>query len=98
MTFRRTIQEDLPKIWAIVKESIRKSCAADYSEQQINAWVASQTNRQRWEYKIATHFFYLAIVGAKIVGFISFEAPDYLDLMYMQPSHQKKGIASKLYS
>lgn len=98
MTFRKATIKDLPQIWDVFEASIKQSCINDYSEKQIAAWVDSRNNSAKWEKKVIEQFFYVAVVDNSIVGFISFQAPDYIDVMYVHPDHQKMGIATKLFT
>lgn len=95
--FRPAEIDDLKEIQTLFVESIKNSCREDYNERQINAWVSSANNDDRWRSFIINQYFLLAVINGKIVGFGSLENGNYLDLLYVHKDFLRKGIANFLF-
>lgn len=78
-------------------ETITAICKEDYSPEQIKVWTSSIKNTQRWTDNLTSQYCLVAELNDKIVGYISIENNDYIDLLYVQKDYQRQGIADKLY-
>ncbi|WP_421754346.1 GNAT family N-acetyltransferase [Croceimicrobium sp.] len=88
--------EDLPAIKNLFEASIRQTCQADYSAAEIEAWLQTLQNKDRWEELIKQQVVWLAMADTQLAGFCSLKAGDYLDFMYVSPHHQGMGLAKLL--
>ncbi|QNR24711.1 GNAT family N-acetyltransferase [Croceimicrobium hydrocarbonivorans] len=88
--------EDLPAMKSLFEASIRQTCNQDYSPEEIEAWLLSLKNKQRWEELIQNQIVWLALVEADLAGFCSLKDGHYLDFLYVLPDHQGLGIAKQL--
>jgi putative acetyltransferase len=96
-TTRPITYNDYNEIKQLFVETVTEVCSKDYTPEQIEVWVSSAKNTQRW-LDIFTHQYVLvAEIGDKIVGFGTLENGDYLDLLYVHKDFQRKGIANLLY-
>lgn len=97
ITIRRAEPEDLKELQALFVETINSTCPGDYTAPQINAWTSSIENKDRWNRLIVHQYSIVAIIDGKIVGFAALDNGDYLDFMYVDKTHQRKGIATQLF-
>lgn len=84
------------KLFGIFEESVRKTCAKDYSAVQIDAWIARATPA-RWQQLLSGDLHFIAAVNqtsGELAGFASINPDGYLHSMFVRPRYQKKGIAS----
>lgn len=97
ITIRRAEPEDLKELQALFVETINSTCTGDYTAPQINAWTSSIENKDRWNRLIVHQYSIVAIIDGEIVGFAALDDGDYLDFMYVDKTHQRKGIATQLF-
>ena len=88
--------EDLPTMKSLFEASIRQTCSQDYSPEEIEAWLLSLKNTQRWEELIQHQIVWLALLDTQLAGFCSLKDGNYLDFLYVSPHHQGLGIAKQL--
>lgn len=89
---------DLTEIQHLFVDTISTICKNDYSPVQVKVWISSIENTQRWTDKLASHYFLIAELDHKIVGFASLEDKDCLDFLYVHKDYQRQGIADQLYA
>ena len=92
---RHATLNDLPRILEVFTQSIIRTASADYSKEQVQAWLLGAENIEGWTRRIASQYFIVAISGTDIIGFGSIEK-DYLDLMFVHPDFIRQGIATKI--
>lgn len=84
------------KLFGVFEESVRETCAKDYSAVQIDAWIARATPA-RWQQLLSGDLHFIAAVNqtsGELAGFASINPDGYLHSMFVRPRYQKKGIAS----
>lgn len=69
-----------------------------YSLEQQEAWAHTPPNYPYWEKRLALKKPFVAMVEAKIVGFIELEENGHIDCAYTHPAYQKRGVMSELYA
>lgn len=97
---RRGQLSDLSELQKLFVDTISEICKADYNEEQIDAWVSdsqSNRNRQRWVSILEKQFVLVIEIKNKIVGFVTLDNGNYIDLFYVHKDHQRQGIANILY-
>ena len=97
ITTRRTELADLEQLQALFVDTIRATCSDDYSEDQINAWISSIENHDRWKRLITHQFSIVAETDGIIVGLAALDDPEYLDFLYIHKDFQRQGIANLLF-
>lgn len=95
-TIRNASADDLADILHLFEESIRMTCSDEYTLKQINAWVGSSRDREKWMNRIDKDLFIVSERAGQITGFASLKGKDHVDLLYVHPRHQRKGIAQRL--
>lgn len=84
------------KLFGVFEESVRETCAKDYSAVQIDAWIARATPA-RWQQLLSGDLHFIAAVNqtsGELAGFASINPDGYLHSMFVRPGYQKKGVAS----
>jgi putative acetyltransferase len=94
---RKATPKDLNSILELFVSTIKATCATDYNPQQIEVWVASSQNPERWLKKIESHYFIVAEENHAIIGFGSLEENNNIDLMYVHHEHLRKGVAQIIF-
>ena len=70
--------------------------AADYTKEQLDAWATGQVDLEEWNRSFQAHFTLIAVEGSAIVGFGDMDASGYLDRLFVDAEHLRRGIASAL--
>jgi putative acetyltransferase len=87
---------DLDTVVALFRASVRTVARRDYSQEQILAWAPDEINRDHWLLRLAASGTWLAAEVARVIGFISMEPEGRLDMLYVHPDFQRRGIATAL--
>jgi putative acetyltransferase len=96
MVIRAYRSEDLNEIVVLFRRSVHELAHRDYTGQQIAAWAPETSEPPGWSRRLAQEFVIVCEVGARIAGFASLEANGHLDLLYVHPEFERRGVASKL--
>lgn len=86
--------EDLDKILAVFRRSIREIASADYAPAQIEAW--SRVDRAAWAEQWAELRRWVAWAGDRAAGFVDLGRGGHLDKLYVDPDHRRRGVARAL--
>ena len=97
ITIRNAELGDLQTLQALFKETIEHTCSGDYNSDQIEAWTSSIENKDRWQRLISYQYCIVAEYEGNIVGFAALDDGDYVDFLYVNKKHLRKGIASQLF-
>ena len=89
-TFKDKYIDSLIRIFA---SSIKMTCAKDYSNEQIDAWL-SGADKARWILVLNSHYSLIAFKGDVPVGFGDISDDGYLNMIYVHPESQNKGVAT----
>ena len=85
---------DCPALTALFAETVRTVNAADYTPEQIEAWVGEPVDVSAWDRSLRAHTAIVAEEAGRIVGFGDMDASGYLDRLYVHRDFQRQGIAS----
>lgn len=91
---RRYVTEDLDAVIEVFQRAIREVASRNYNAAQIAAW--SQVDREAWKPWRLTRPTWVAVDGARVIGFSDLEADGHLDMMFVHPDYQGIGVASQL--
>ncbi|PCJ66571.1 MAG: GNAT family N-acetyltransferase [Bacteroidetes bacterium] len=97
MKLRQAQLSDLEEVQTLFVQTIKNTCKSDYDKDQINAWITSVENKERWEDLLINQYFLIAEIDGKIVGFGSLKDGSYLDFMYVHKDYLRQGIAHFLF-
>jgi len=70
-----------------------------YSKDELEAWAAVDEKKHRmisWREKLKAPYTFLAKMDAQVVGFAHSTETGYLDLLYVHPDYQRRGVAKDL--
>ena len=91
---RHYATEDLDAVIEVFQRAVREVACRDYDPVQIAAW--STVDREEWEPWRLTRPTWVAIHDDKEIGFSDLEPDGHLDMMFVHPDHQGRGVASLL--
>lgn len=92
----RATASDLDDLLTLFKNTISFINSRDYDPHQIEAWISSVHDRERWLDKIGKQYFILYREGPRVLGFASLEHGKHIDLLYVHHKRQGEGIAGRL--
>jgi putative acetyltransferase len=90
--------DDAKAIIEIFRSSVRIIARRDYTQDQVVAWAPDEVDIADWEVRYNTRRAFLAEDERGPVGFADLEADGHVDMMYVHPRCQGKGVASALLS
>ena len=96
MEIRRATLQDLSEILQLFTGTIQTVNAADYTEDQLNAWSSGASNQEGWKNRITEQYFVVAEITGVIAGFASVTFDGYIDLMFVHKDYQRLGVARQL--
>ena len=100
MRIREYRPEDCRGITALFYDTVHTVNAADYTEEQLDAWADGNVDMQAWDRSFCSHTTYVAVEetarGEQIAGFADMDSTGYLDRLYVHKDFQGRGIASAL--
>jgi putative acetyltransferase len=88
---------DLLELQQLFVSTIRAVCSSDYNESQIDAWVSSVENEQRWIDMISNQYVFVALDNGIIIGFGTLDHGSHIDMFYVHKDYQGQGIAKSIY-
>jgi len=87
---------DLDALIALFQSSVRIVARHDYTLEQVFSWAPQAIDRERWALRLAASSTWVAAFGERPAGFISLEPEGHLDMIYVDPNFQGRGVASGL--
>ena len=103
MEIRAYRREDIKEIAELFYNTVHTVNAADYTEEQLDAWADGNIDTAAWDRSFREHRTLVAVMtsdpgnGAEqIVGFADMDGTGYLDRLYVHKDFQRRRIASAL--
>jgi putative acetyltransferase len=93
---RPWLPSDTEEIADIFRRSVREVASRDYRPAQIEAWAAAPGEPAVWEDRMRNRVVFVAEEAGRLIGFLQYEPPDHIDMTYVHPERQRKGVASAL--
>ncbi len=87
---------DIGPLIEVFRVSVRSTVRRDYSEEQVRAWAPDEIDPNTWAQRYDTRLAWVAEIDTCVVGFIELEARGHVDMIYVHPAHQRRGIATAL--
>lgn len=83
---------------AIFYDAVHEGAAGFYSLKQRQAWMPMAPSGPKWVYRLASQTTLVARNGGEPVGFMTLDSDGYIDLAFVSPKYQRKGIGGCLYA
>jgi putative acetyltransferase len=96
IALRPALPADAPALAALFRASVEELAREDYSEAQVEAWAALADDAAGFARKLAGELTIVATVGGEIAGFASLKGADHLDMVYVHPTHIRRGVGTGL--
>lgn len=98
-TVRPYREADAPALAEVFFRSVREAATADYSADQVRAWLAERPPPERMAARAADGRLTLVAEDASgtVVAYIDLEADGHIDHLYCHPEAVGRGVASMLY-
>ena len=79
---------------AIFTNAITETATADYSPEQIEAWARPGKHESvAWHLALHKRNSFVATVNGEVAGFSDVDDHGYVDMLFVAPKHQRKGVA-----
>ena len=98
MMVRSYSTEDLPAVLALFERSVREIASHDYVPEQVAAWAPELPDVNGWSKRLSSQMVFVCEDQGRIAGFASVEGDGHLDLLYVHPEAQRRGVASMLWA
>ncbi len=85
---------DLDDVIDVFLRSVREITSLDYNAQQIDAWA--QVDRAEWALARMSRSTWVALSGERVAGFIDLKSDGLIDMLFVHPDFQRKGVATAL--
>lgn len=98
-TIRRWQPDDSAALADIFARAVRETASRDYRPAQIEAWVAGPAD---WAARLGASVTFVAVErgiadeAGRPIGFMQYEPPTRIDMAYVSPARQRRGVASAL--
>jgi putative acetyltransferase len=85
---------DLDAVMSVFLGSVREVASRDYDAGQIAAWA--QVDRDVWSRRRLDRPTWVVLIDDVIAGFIDLESNGHVDMLFVDPACQCRGVASAL--
>ena len=90
-------EADAADTLAVFLAAVTETAAADYSPEQVRAWARPETrDLTTWHASMQGRNSYVAIVDGALAGFSDVGPEGYIDMLFVAPRHQRRGVARQL--
>lgn len=96
MVIRKYRSTDCGYLAELFYNTVHVINAADYTEEQLNAWASGAVDLEGWNRSFQEHHTFVAVIDEQIVGFADMDDIGYLDRLYVHKDFQHRGIATAL--
>lgn len=97
LSIRRYQADDAITTLRIFTTAITRIAAADYSPEQVQAWAQpGQRDAAGWHLAMRKRNSFVATANGEVVGFSDVDEHGYIDMMFVDPQHQRHGVAHAL--
>jgi GNAT superfamily N-acetyltransferase len=96
VTIRPYHPRDLTALMALFRASVHGTARRDYSARQLAAWAPRDLDQEAWERRLEANHTLAAEEDAMIVGFAELAPGGHVDMLFVVPDRQRRGIARAL--
>jgi putative acetyltransferase len=98
MIIRAYDDDDLEAVARIYTDAVHELATGHYDEAQREAWAPTEPDSSFWRERMAKVVTLVAEADGDRLGFVSFERTGYVDLLFVDPRHARRGVATRLYA
>ncbi|UPT20067.1 GNAT family N-acetyltransferase [Thermobifida alba] len=96
MLLRAYSESDARETLDVFTRAVQVTARRDYSQRQVDAWAGPDRNLAHWHDARASTSTQVAVIDGRLVGFIGVSPSGYIGMLFVDPSHQRQGVASAL--
>lgn len=93
---RKYRKHDLEAVVALFGRSVRQIAGRDYDKQQIAVWAPEYPDMDAWAARLGSGTVLVAEEGERMVGFARLDEEQHIDLLYVDPLSERRGVAKRL--
>lgn len=93
---RQYTLDDLAAVVDVFQRAVHEGSAGEYSAAQRAAWAPEPADLDTWAERLSSGHVLVCQRRHQLVGFARAEANGTVDLLYVHPDHQRRGVASVL--
>jgi len=88
---------DAAETLAVFIAAVTETASADYSPEQVQAWAQPERREVgTWHAAMLVRNSIVATIGGELAGFSDVSPDGYVDMMFVSPRHQRRGVARQL--
>ena len=96
ITIRPYQPTDAASLTRLFRDSVRRIAAPDYTASQLRAWAPDLIDEQKFGHRCGSKATWVAEVEGRIAGFSDLEPDGHIDMLYVHPDFQRRGVARAL--
>jgi putative acetyltransferase len=96
ITLRPYHASDATSLVDLFRASVRSIAARDYRPSQIRAWAPDNLDEEKFGQRCAAKTTWIAEIDHRIAGFSDLEPDGHIDMLYVHPNFQRRGVARTL--
>jgi putative acetyltransferase len=94
---RPYLPSDAPLLAQIFRASIEELTTEDYSEAQQEAWASAADDEGAFAERLSKQLTLVGTLNGSVVGFISLEGSQQIEMLYVHPAAAGQGVGTMLY-
>jgi putative acetyltransferase len=96
ITIRSYRAADGAVLAALFRASVTAIARRDYTQSQVEAWAPEDMDVARFATRCAAKSTWIAERDGRVAGFSDLEADGHVDMLYVHPDFQRRGVARAL--
>jgi putative acetyltransferase len=96
VTIRPYRTNDVADLVTLFRASVRSIGRRDYTESQVHAWAPDLIDHDSFARRCAAKSTWIAECEHRIAGFSDIEPDGHIDMLYVEPDFQRRGVARAL--
>jgi putative acetyltransferase len=88
---------DAKAVAVVFKSAVLEIGATAYQPEQIAVWSSYADNLENWQQKLSQGLTLVALDRGKIVAFGQLECPEHIAMLYVAPTHARRGYGTAIY-
>ena len=90
-------RSDAAETLAVFISAVTETASADYTAEQVQAWAQPERRDvETWHAAMLARNSIVATIGGELAGFSDVSPDGYVDMMFVSPRHQRRGVARQL--